>query len=153
MTKNTTASHIHLLHGSPGKRPEREQPKPVKGALKKPAWVKGRAAQQWRRLAPQLEQSGTFAPTDTHALGLLCQAMADYLKHSETLETEGYTYTAKTNAGAELIRVRPEAVLAERAWRRCAMMMRQFGLTPTTRAHAELAPEDDVDDETGDLFG
>lgn len=42
----------------------------------RPRWLEGRAAQIWRKLAPELALAGTLTPKDTHSFAAWCMLAA-----------------------------------------------------------------------------
>ncbi len=70
---------------------------------------------------------------DGTAVGLLAEALAEYVSARAVVESKGATYETVTQTGSAIVRQRPEVALAADAWRRTAAMMQQFGLTPSSR--------------------
>lgn len=144
---------LKLLQGNPGKRPlPRNEPQPPAGAVKPPTWLRGRARRLWRQIAPLLGEMRVLTTSDTQALGLLCDALAEYVVAREVIRQHGMTYECTTTSGGTMIRTRPEVAIAADAWRRANTMLQQFGLTPSSRAKVQAAPEEETDP-FEELFG
>ena len=125
---------LKVLHGTD--RPDRvnkDEPKPPSDGVKPPAWVKGKARTNWKKVSPILQQMGVLTVADETALGLLVDALAEYVEAQDTLRSEGRTYKTYTEAGSPMWRPRPEVAMAQDAWRRVNAMLGQFGMTPASR--------------------
>jgi len=84
---------------------------------------------------------------DPVALGLLCDALADYMAARAVVEKEGASYETEGDAG-KMLRQRPEVYIAADAWRRAKLMLTEFGLTPASRAKvsaADVGPADPLE--------
>lgn len=88
----------------------------------------------WKWLAPRLDEMQTLTKVDGPALELLCDAYAEYRSARAVIDAEGATYEAVTEAGATMVRQRPEVAIAADAWRRVRAMLTEFGLTPSSRS-------------------
>jgi len=117
-------------------RPDRRkaEPQPT-GEAKKPAWVKGAAAKHWKALAPWLAELDLLTALDTVALGLLCDAMADYLEAGAVINekaADGNKFVSVTDKGNEI--QNPLVGVRNKAWDRVVKLLREFGMTPSARA-------------------
>jgi len=83
-----------------------------------------------------LTAMGVLTVADTQALGLLCDALGEYVDLRAVVQLEGRSFEG---------RGRPEVKMAADAWRRAAQMLADFGLNPVARAkvHAQVAPAAD----------
>lgn len=84
---------------------------------------------------------------DPVALGLLCDALADYMAARDVVRKKGTTYETEGDAGT-MLRQRPEVYIAADAWRRAKLMLTEFGLTPASRAKvsaADVGPTDPLE--------
>jgi phage terminase small subunit len=71
---------LRLVGGNAGHRPINEAEPEPKGAVVKPAFVKGRAAKLWQELAPELEEARVLKSWDVHMFGVWCVLMAEFEK-------------------------------------------------------------------------
>ena len=127
-------------------RQNQREPKPKAGA-RCPSWLAADAKSVWRDLAPVLERMKVLTEADREALALLCSALAEYRQARAVLDREGSTYRATTEAGAVLVRPRPELRIAQDAWRRARLMLVEFGLSPAARSKVSaLDPAAEPDD-------
>ena len=158
---------LKALQGNPGKRPlNGNEPRPPAGTVKPPSWLKGKARTAWRWLAAVLEEMGVLTTADPHALGLLCDAYAEYIEARAIVRKLGAVYESRVvkasskrvsleeeakgeeeadTSWSVMIRPRPEVAMAADAWRRIHRMLTEFGLTPSSRSklHPVEAEEKD----------
>jgi phage terminase small subunit len=65
--------------GNPGRRPLPEkEPEPPDGEVKKPAWLKHRAAKIWKEYAPMLIEMRVLTIVDVPMFALWCSLYAEY---------------------------------------------------------------------------
>lgn len=83
---------------------------------------------------------GVLTLADGKALELLCDAYAEYREARSVCEREGMTYESVSEHGS-MWRARPEVAIASDAWRRIASMLREFGLTPSSRTKVQTTGE------------
>lgn len=76
---------------------------------------------------------------DPIALGLLCDALAEYVAAREVVEREGMTYESESDKTGTMIRRHPAVEIQSDAWRRAKLMLTEFGLTPASRAKVSVA--------------
>jgi P27 family predicted phage terminase small subunit len=77
---------------------------------------------------------------DGEALALAADALADYVTARGVIQKKGHTYETKTEAGAVMVRPRPEVSIASDAWKRARLMLLEFGLTPAARGKVKAVP-------------
>jgi P27 family predicted phage terminase small subunit len=124
------------------------EPQPPPSDQKPPAWLKGaKARRAWRALAPVLGRMQILTEADEVAVGLLCDAFAEWQECRAVIRKHGRTYQTTTQTGDTMIRPRPEVADAADAWRRVKAMLTEYGLTAASRAKvsAPSAKEDDLD--------
>lgn len=147
-------TNLKVLHGTD--RPDRvnaNEPKPSTDGVKPPSWVKGKARTHWKKIAPMLSDMGILTVADETALGLLCDALAEYIAAQDVMRSEGRTYKTYTEAGAPMWRPRPESAMAQDAWRRVNAMLGQFGMTPASRTKLSTNTKDESDSILDQLWG
>ncbi|NLZ02696.1 MAG: phage terminase small subunit P27 family [Pirellulaceae bacterium] len=123
-------------------RPDRRKCEPEAPAAnaRKPAWIKGLAAKHWKQIAPLLIDAKLLTVLDTVALGLLCDALAEYLEAGEIVEAaakDGVKFIATTDKGNVI--QHPAVGVRNKAWERVVKLARQFGMTPSARAGMAIA--------------
>ena len=112
---------MKILQGTA--RPDRmnpDEPTPELGAVP-PPWLpsEGPARAAWDRLAPGLVRAGILTKIDGEALGLACLALEEFLAARE--DAAGWRR-------------------ADAAWKRYAVILREFGLTPSSRTRVHAVP-------------
>lgn len=92
-----------------------------------PHWVSPHAAKHWDDIGGLLLSMGLMAAPYSLALGLLVEALADYVKRAEQCrDCDEVVYTEK---GAF---AHPLFGMKDKAWDRVLKAAQQFGLTPAT---------------------
>lgn len=135
-----------LARGTEGaKERARTAPARVKGDPTPPAWLDEHGLAMWMRACHVLEQRGQLSLESATPLEALCRCYSDWMRLSETLRDEGFSYRATSVAGELIIRARPEAAMFADTDRRLRNWLCEFGLTDATRGKVEGsgAPVDD----------
>jgi len=133
-------TRMKILRGNPGKRAlPANEPRPTAGIPKMPSKLSSRARRAWRSIGPELDRMGVLTVADGTALELLCDAYAEWKDARQVVIVDGATYETVSKHG-KMTRTRPEVAIAADAWRRIAVMLREFGLTPSSRTKVEAAP-------------
>jgi phage terminase small subunit len=112
---------MKLLRGTyRADRANPNEPKPEVGAHP-PPWLPrgGPARVAWNRLARELTATRVLTEADGDALALGCMALADYL--AATADPSGWRR-------------------ADAAWKRYASVLRDFGMTPSSRVRVSAVP-------------
>lgn len=134
---------LKIIRGNPGKRAlNRDEPQPEKGRPPLPDSVaeSEAAKREWERLCPLLEEMGVLTVADGDALACLCVDLAALKGVEATLRKAGAAqYVLKVN-GVNLMNV--QAQLKERVYR----MMREFGMTPSSRSAIKVSKKSKSDD-------
>ena len=125
-----TPTAILNMRGSWRAKTRKGEPKPPaakKGKLRCPNWVRKDANKYWKEIVPHLEEiPELLTKVDRLALGMLCDALALYVKASKEIEKEGATRAAGRANSAGLVQ--------QRAWQRFVRLAKEFGLSPASRA-------------------
>lgn len=151
MGRPRTPTKLHVLRGTNRKdrqNPAEPTPPPAPTAGQAPSWLSPKARPWWKRIRPLLVRMQVLSAADTIALGLLCDALAEYIEARNVLVKHGTTYETTTTDGSLLIRRRPEWDIAKDAWRRAKLMATEFGLTPAARAKvsaSDVGPADPLE--------
>jgi len=141
-------TELKRLHGTDrSDRRNDAEPVPPEGTISYPNWLSQAGQAAWENLAPTLIDMGLLTTADVHSFALLCEAYALYVSASETITANGPTYeSVNVKTGVTMVRQRPEVAIAADAWRRTALMMQQFGMTPSARGRVQV-PKATTDDE------
>jgi P27 family predicted phage terminase small subunit len=151
MPRKPTPPHLKIVTGTTrGKATQAPQARLTDQSP--PAFVSERAALFWPELASLAAQMGVLADQDRIALGMLCEALDDWNTARETIQAEGATYQAVTEAGAVMHRAHPAVAMRNDAARRVQSLLSEFGLTPSARAKVQALPDLPVDDPAREYF-
>lgn len=106
-----------------------------------PEHLNYRAAEIFRQLAVYLHGMKVLSVEDSIMLGLLASRLQEVEEHTETIESEGYSYV--TNKG--LWKSRPEVGMRNEAMRHAQSLLIEFGLSPAARSRvsAQLGEKKD----------
>jgi P27 family predicted phage terminase small subunit len=140
-------TRLKLLEGTTRKdRANPAEPKPPAARAKEapPRWLRTSSHPWWKRIRPLLVQMQVLTGADPVALGLLCDALADYMAARAVVAKQGATFETNGDAGL-MIRQRPEVAIAADSWRRAKLMLTEFGLTPAARAKVTAADVGPID--------
>jgi P27 family predicted phage terminase small subunit len=101
-----------------------------------PAWVKGEAAAEWRRVVPMLADAGTIHRVDLAILTAYCTTFALWRQAREQVETDGLLVEGKLH---------PCARFADQSLKQLRGLLDQLGFTPTARKQVLQAASGDGD--------
>lgn len=118
--------------------PAEPTPPTIELGSEPPTWLSDEVARRyWTDLVDLLGgPAGIAAVTDATALAILAQAFGAWRRWSDWLANprHGPTYRTKTATGSWMYRPRPEVAYLDAAETRLVSMLREFGMTPSTRA-------------------
>lgn len=107
------------------------------GHPSKPAFLKGEAAAEWKRIVPELETMGVLATIDRAVLVRYCQAWADWCELNEHLQATGKLVKGRRDALVRnplwIMRSDIETTLGE--------LGRQLTLSPAARLRVGVVHE------------
>ena len=132
MGRMPTPTAIKVLRGNPGKRAlPKGEPRPATGdrVPSAPRWLSEEARAEWRRLAPRLHAVGLLTEVDGTALGLLCEAFAQYVTAKAVVDREGMLLVSEKGNSYQ----HPAAGLMTQARGELMKWAREFGMTPSAR--------------------
>jgi phage terminase small subunit len=83
---------LRLIQGNPGKRrlPKEPQPEIAKTCPEPPLFVTGEAADEWKRLAPELFRLGLLTQVDLGAFAIYCTTFARWKLAEKLLEGQPF---------------------------------------------------------------
>lgn len=90
----------------------------------------------WGQITQKLLLAGLVAELDQHAVRLLCESWATYLEARGLCRSEGLTLksTKETkNGNHETTIVNPAYRIAAESWKQVVVLLKQFGMTPSSR--------------------
>jgi len=132
-----------VLEGNRGHRPlPKEEPQPRSDYTPYPAWLKGKARQEWKRITPELRRLGLLTIVDRAALAAYCQAYTRWVEAEAIVEKEGLIFT--TDKG--YLQQRPEVGIAQKAMQIMKAFAAEFGLTPASRTRISVSQKPEPQD-------
>lgn len=132
---------LKIARGNPGKRRlNKEEPQP-KGELPScPPHLKGEARKAWETFATQLTESGVATLADAMALELLCSSIALYLDSLEMVRQFGPVWIEKGESKIPKFAYSPHWAVMNGEWKKIVSMLREFGMTPSSRSGVKATP-------------
>ena len=133
---------VKMLQGNPGKRAlPKGEPKPGAGRLPSaPRWLSDEAKREWKRIAPRLHAVGLLTEVDGTALGLLCEAFAQYVTAKAVVDREGMLLMSEKGNAYQ----HPAAGLMTQARGELMKWAREFGMTPAARSRISVQAAEDA---------
>lgn len=135
------SAEVRRREGNRGHRAIPENPKAAEGWPTMPPGMPPVARAAWRRYGKVLAEMHVLTVADGLGLELIARAYADWREAEKAVQAHGMTYTTRNEAGAEMVRPRPEVAMRANAWARLNSALSQFGLSPVARARIHLKPE------------
>ena len=127
-------------------------PRPLEVVPPPPPHLDGDAAQEWRRVAAAAVALGSLRACDLPALALLAETLGLARAAQRALLAEGFTIaTAAGNPKGN-----PAARVLAEARQHAAQMLKDFGLTPSSRGQVEGWPsreKRDADRDWAEILG
>lgn len=123
--RKRTPTAIAEARGNPSHRPLNEdEPQYAPAAIKAPADLKGRALEEWRRLAPDLITLGVLRAPAVTLFVEYCETVGDIARVKERIRKVGYEDARKLKYVAELVQLRGQL----------KQYASELGITPTSSA-------------------
>ena len=118
------------------------------GKAKMPSWMNREEKKVWRRLAPELERRGLLTGLDVAAFASLCTAFVVVRELGAIVARDGLTVTDRRG------RVSSHPAIREKMkWEKEVLCwLKEFGLTPNSRARLHLPPDPDLEDPKNEFF-
>lgn len=133
-------------------RPDRgskAEPKPRALPLnaRPPRWLNlsPLAIRAWRTIMPIVRGMGVATKADPTALGMLCDALAEYVTARDIVRMDGATFETTNEHGGTMVRAHPAVGIASDAWRRVRLMLNDYGLTAAARSKVSSASIENAD--------
>lgn len=139
-----TPTEIKRRKGNPGRRPLNDrEPRPKEGTPTCPAWIKGEAKAEWKRIVPALREIGVLTLVDRAALAAYCQAWAELVDCTKVLQAEGRVakepiVDKEGEHIGDKIRAHPIVRMQRDAFSRLKTFLAEFGLTPASRSRIKV---------------
>jgi len=130
MGRPRTPTRLLKARGSKMARYRKEEPQPPDGIPKIPSWISKAGREHWLEIAGQLQLMGVLTRVDQAGLVLLVDALAQYIKARDEVDESGITTV--TEKGYEI--QRPVVAARNNAWERVLKLLKEYGLTASSRA-------------------
>jgi P27 family predicted phage terminase small subunit len=141
--RKKTPTVLHIARGNPGKRPLNDlEPTPEVSIPDCPDHLDELAKKEWDWIATALEKEGLLTYIDKAALAMYCQSYARWSRAEQ--EIQNGAYFVKGAAGGPV--TNPWLAIANRSMDQCHRLLREFGLSPTSRASLKIERDDSAVD-------
>lgn len=132
-----TPTAMKELAGNPGHRPlPKDEPKPTVEVPEPPDFLERHAIEEWYRIAPILKQLNIVTLLDRTALTMYCEAYGRWVDALYQVRLTGGNLIVTKQGN---IIQNPALGVANRSFDHLRDILREFGLTPTTRAKVTTA--------------
>jgi P27 family predicted phage terminase small subunit len=127
---------LKALRGNPGKRRLKHEPEPAAASITCPTWLELEAAEEWARIAPELERLGLLTVVDIPALAGYCVA------YQRWREAERAVKATVAAGGLALAISQGIEGMARARLKLMKLLAAEFGFTPSSRSRVSVkAPE------------
>jgi len=99
-----------------------------------PSWLSEDGQKAFSELSTLLHDMSVLTQADEIALTLLCDAYSEYKKAKEIVNKLGATIDIISREGNSKPTIRPEVQIANQSFVRIFQLLKEFGLTPSSRA-------------------
>lgn len=140
---------LRVLEGNPGRRPlNPDEPEPTlltdSNVPVPPEILLPAAAEEWRRVAPELCRLGLLSVLDLVPLAAYCQSYAHWLDAERWIAENGTTVVLRDKDGrVKYVQKAPQVGISEKALDKIKVFALQFGMTPSSRSGVSVKPPAD----------
>jgi len=113
-----------------------------------PAWLRGEALAEWRRITPRLAAAGLLTQLDLAVLAGYCGAWGDLCDATRIVQDQGTTFISPRG----MLVLHPELRRIEKARAALRAFAAEFGLSPSARARVGATPATDEGDANARRF-
>jgi P27 family predicted phage terminase small subunit len=112
-----------------------------------PSWLSEEGQRSFAELSTLLHDMSVLTLADEMSLTILCDSYADYKNAKEVINELGASQEVISREGHTKSIQRPEVMIANQAFVRVFALLKEFGLTPSSRAkvnaieHASQTPD------------
>jgi P27 family predicted phage terminase small subunit len=99
-----------------------------------PTWLSEDGQKAFSELSTLLHDMSVLTQADELALTLLCDAYSEYKRAKEIVNELGSTMEVTSREGNSKSVIRPEVQIANQSFVRVFQLLKEFGLTPSSRA-------------------
>jgi P27 family predicted phage terminase small subunit len=131
-----------------------KEPQPTETTPVKPEWVTldAVADAEWERVVPELASMRLLTCIDGAALEIYVKSYSR-MREAETFMDKAKTTFTKASATSGYLMPLPQVAIAQKYAKICMEIMREFGMTPSSRGRMSLPSDADAaDDDMALLF-
>lgn len=121
---------LKVIKGNPGKGPLPEnepKPEPLR-SLRAPAELSDMAAKHWKVVVKQLSKAKILTEMDIPALIVYCESYAQWQHAVQEINKYG-----PVTWDGDIPKRSPYVTIVDNAFKQCAKMLSEFGMTPSSR--------------------
>lgn len=115
-------------------RVNKNEPTPPLGIPPVPTWLTEEGQKSFIELAKLLHDMSVLTRADELSLTLLCDSFSDYKHAKDVINKLGPTQDVTSREGHTKTIQRPEVLIANQSFTRVFQLLKEFGLTPSSRA-------------------
>jgi P27 family predicted phage terminase small subunit len=117
-----------------------------------PEWLSERAKAYWAEIGAVLLAMKLCTAADGPAMMLLTETLAEWAEARQAVHGLGLVYEMQTEGGQTMRRPNPEVSMASDAMKRTLNMLREFGLTPSSRSKVSALGDNDGKDPFAEMM-
>ena len=117
-----------------------------------PDWLSERGRRYWSEIGAVLLNMKVVTAGDGSALMLLVESLAEWAEARQEVLKIGLVYEMETEGGQTMRRPNPEVAMASDAMKRSLNMLREFGLTPSSRGKVSALGDMDGKDPFAEMM-
>lgn len=91
------------------------------------------AQSAWNVITQRLFDAGLIAEIDSHAVRMLCETWALYIEACDAIRDRGLLVDSVNTKGAPIVTANPAVAIRNAASNDLYRLLRQFGMTPSSR--------------------
>ena len=141
-----TPSSMLRLRGSCRADLNADEPQPTSGAPAKPEDLEPLASAVWDHMVVELSKMRVLTVADGYALEMLCRTWAKWQDAEESLAKHGSVFPIRNPDGSlKYLQQSPYVSIARHVGDQVLKLLREFGLTPSSRTRISTEPDQGVD--------
>ena len=136
MGRRPKPTAVQRQSGAYKKDPGREnkhEPQPMRGAPKKPPYIKGPAAKKWLEVCLLLDSMHCLTTADGELIALFCETFAAYREAKKQVDATGLVMTVEDDDGNVDFKRNPFSTELHRYADRLQKLCGELGLSPSAR--------------------
>lgn len=136
-------TQLRVLEGNRGhQKKNKKEPSPDPKIPTCPKQLGRSAKAEWRRVAPAMYKLGLLTQVDRAAMAAYCDAYGRWIDAQTEIKEHGTIIESQNGFPIQS----PYLNVASGAWKQMLAALREFGMTPASRASIEADPVDPMED-------